>query len=85
MEHYKDNLYALLDGVEIETDKTYFCGVNYYKAIFISNCNGYDIFKLGREYIAQKEYKDLVIHFIIEPELDKNGKIVCYALKDMMK
>lgn len=82
---YKQNLYDLLDGIEIETDKTYFCGVNDYRAIFISTCNGHDIFKLGREYIAQKVVKDLVIHFIVEPEFDHFGRVVCYSLKDMMK
>lgn len=82
---YKQNLYSLLDGVEIQADKIYFCGVNDYKAAFVSMCNGFEVYKLGREYVAQKILPGTIIHYVVEPELDSFGRVVCYSLKDVMK
>ena len=84
MNDYKENLYMLLDGVKLEPNEFYNCGVNYYLAIFVKSCGEHGtLFKLGREYVLQILIGGIIQHYIVEPEFDNNGDVIDYACKKM--
>jgi hypothetical protein len=83
VEHYINNLYNTLDGVDIKANQEYFCGVNTYKAIPICSRGSHELFKLGREYLLQIKCGGLVIHRVVKPHFDHYGEMLSYEIVNM--